>query len=98
MSGSVATENVYEEPVLSLPGSVRSLRTRRSLVPPASEVVDDGDLSSVDLSVVSAAATEPARSGATTVTYRSQRTTVRGFFKKRKTVVDCGVFKKFNDG
>ena len=48
----------------------------------------------------SAATAPPSRSSRpTTVTYKTKSTTTSaGFFKKRKTVIDCGVIKKFGNG
>ena len=34
----------------------------------------------------------------TTVTYLTKETTARGLFRKRKTVIDCGVINKFDNG
>ena len=34
----------------------------------------------------------------TTVTYRTKETTARGLFRKRKTVIDCGIINKFDNG
>ena len=34
----------------------------------------------------------------TTVTYLTKETTARGLFRKRKTVIDCGIINKFDNG
>ena len=34
----------------------------------------------------------------TTVSYMTKETTARGLFRKRKTVIDCGIINKFDNG
>ena len=85
-----ASENPYSEPVISH-------QLRQVSVPPASRSVPSTrSRGSSRGSSRSGVASSVASTG-TQVSYRTKKTSM-GIFKKRQTTIDCGSFKKLQNG
>ena len=94
-------ENIYSEPVflhqtrrLSIPSlsggsSLRSTRAQSEIVTLRRSKASDEELYWPLARQMGSSAT---------VSFRTKKTTTSGFFRKRKTIIDCGAFKKLPNG